>query len=625
MSNLKHELLKQLDGIEKRQEQLKYLISDEQHNKLIVTSDKEFDDPSIDPRYEDHSYKSEANQRLSSPPPLTVPRNRSTVTGLYKGSNLQSISKPLSKNEELQKMKIEKQIKQEQERKKILRSSDDTKVSVSSLNGSLQKSKQQLELSRQRERERREQLSLEPYRSTFSPLEEFKTYNEVVDTNKSKSQDIDRYKPINDPAFDIHSRLYIAKRYLPLEKLKEEFGSTEILRLSHFFERTSSRVNELRENNFILVGLVSFKSDPQYVNDGRQKYCKLQITDFKFDIFLYLYEDAFSEYWKITPGTIIAVLNPEIIPLTYRPNSKQPGSNHYMLKLKNSLTILEYARFRDFGTCLGLNGRKCHEVVNTAKSRYCAYHQEKRADKAASNRNEMGSNYRMFAPTDEKGNVQVMVVTEKDIQHHDLVNSAKELNKQNSSGLAIEKAKRNVPSYKSTERYSNEMLLTDFSNPINREIMKTKDDKGMSNFSSRMAGNAFIHSNVVNKKALEIQEKNKELDRKLLRKKMMSDATLMRRHERHEEEMSYKKRKKLEGQDRIRQLLAASKNDKSLKKSKADVELIKREREEIQKSANLMKSKKLNNLGQHSLQTNSNDVQLSSDDDSGGDAGFESN
>jgi hypothetical protein len=618
-------MLKQLDQIEKRLERLKSLIHDEESNKLIITSDKEFDDPCIDPRYMNHSYTSEAAKRINSPPPLTVPKNKSTVTGLYKGNNLQAISKP-SKNEELQRIKIEKQIMYEKERKKIIRSNDDTKIAISSLNQSLQKSKQAIATSEQREKERLKKLELEPYRSNFSPTEKFKTYNQPVQSNKSDFNNIDDYNPANDPAFDLYSRMYISQRYLPFEELEREIGDTEVLRLPAFFERTSNRLAELRENNFIVIAMISSKSEPLYTNYGKNKYIRMKITDFKFDIFLYLHEDAYSEYWRLKTGSIIAILNPEILDPHYRSNTKQSGSQHYSLKLKNSLTILEYARFRDFGTCLGLNGKKCSEIVNIAKGRYCVYHQEKRADKAASNRNEMGSNYRLYAPVDEKGNKQIMVVTEKDIMDRELIDSYAN-NKIN--GLAIENAQKNasVGQYISTEKHSTAVLMTDYSNPANKENMKTTTENQQKHFTSLKASYAFTNFDIVNKKAIVEQGKRHELDRDLFKQRIMNDPILKRRNEKQNNELTMKKRLKNEVIERKKELFAASKHDKSLRKAKSTIESIKKEREEVLKRADFVRTKKINTL-KNALQISGNKirkldekkVELSSDDDSDDDA-----
>lgn len=616
---MRNELLQQLDYIDKQQEKLKIIIRDEQENKLIVTSDKEFDDPIVDPRYENQHYKPKSNRQQNGQP-LTVPK-KSIVTGFYKGTSAQPLPK-LSDVEEKQRERIEKQLQVEKTRKQILRSGTDTQNSISGLNKSLEKCRKMKKEAQEKERERLEKALSEPYRPGFDYMESNTNYSEAVVSNKPDKIDVD-YDPSADPAFDMLSKMYISKRLLPLKELELQIGETNVLRLPRLFERLPQHLEALRESNFIVVGVVSEKFEPAFSSDGRSKYIKITLTDFRVDMMLLLYGAAFEKHWKISLGTVVAILNPEILDKNYRSKGKVTGSSYFILRIKSGLNLIEYAKFRDFAICPGLHNKPCKAGVNKLKGRYCPYHQQIRTDKTASNRNEMGTNYRLFAPTDENGNKQVMVVTEKQMESLELVNSYKTHKDSESAGkLAIEKVAKNPPLF-SPGTFSKELLITDYSNPDTVKNMRTPEEKTRKNFSSAAASIAFRHSNRINKGALAKQEKAHELDRELMKKRAMKDPTLKRQQERSQQDMNLKKRLKTQGLERMKQLTQASKTDKSLRKDKLTVEAIKSERDRVLKTIEMHKKEqkakifanfKLSNL--QNITQNELEIQLSSDGDS---------
>lgn len=581
---MKDELLKQLDFIDKRMEQLKHQITDEYDNKLVVTSDPEFDDPNTDPRYERSKYRSKVTKDDTKK--LEQSRPESSVKGLLKGHKL--ISSSIShRHEALQRERMEKNLKVEKQRK-LSRSQSDTSGSISALNESLQKAKEAKKVALQREDERKAIYANEPFRPGFEIHELPLNFEENVVSHKTETGD--KYNPENDPAFDKYSHMYVSKRYLPRETLDCQIGNTKVFRTKSLLAYMSLNDELIMETNFILVGMISYKSDPALSNDGISKYLRIRLTDFHFEILLLLQGDAYNKFWKLPVGSIIAVLNPEKVDSYSKSGrSYSKSANSFMFRITNSLSILEYARFRDFAHCRGNGSKKCSQVVDIKKSRYCDYHQEKRADKAASNRNEMGTNYRLFAPVDMNGNKQVMVVTPQQAESLELVQAYKENNQVRSTGLAIENVKLNPPIIQNKKM---EMLIPDFSDPQTMENMKTEEERNRSKFSSIYASQAFKHSNRVNKEALHRQERLRELDKRLRKKMLTEDPRLMKRYEKARSATDLKRRKEKLGLNLKKELDEASKNEKSLKKDKLTVSALVREREEIEEQTKSYRVKK---------------------------------
>ena len=613
LEKLKNELLKRLGEIDQRQGILKQIILDKDSDKNIVTSDHEFDDANVDPRYESKSYNALVYDKERNNLPSNQTVLKRAPTGLYKGSKVNYLSES-SKNEEIHRKKIEKSLQDQKKRNKRMRASSDTAVAISELNKSLQKSRELLQQFEERERERFERAQSMPFRAGFDYMNIPENYNEDVKSNKSDFTNPTEYDKRKDPAYDIYSKMYISKRYIPESVLKDQISDTPTLRLPELFAKLPQYIQQLRDMNFIVVGVVTRKNIG-YTNNGRSKYIKMQISNFHTDIMLLLYDEAQQKHFKVHTGSLIAIMNPEILDANYQRYDKKKGSySYFMLKVASHTSIIEYARARDVGTCLGNGKTPCKQLVNLRESRYCPTHQEQKIDRNASNRNEMGSNYRTFAPVDEKGNKQVMVVTERQIQAYDLAQS----HSVKASGLAIEKAPKNVPL--APGKFANKMVVTDFSNPITIENMKTKEEKNRHHFTSFSASNAFLND-AVNKNALRKQEEQHEIDQKLLKKKMDIDVSLKRKHQKSLEALEMKKRLKVQSLERMRTLSQATKTEKSLRKDKKLVEKLKKERHEIQKHVDLVKVKKTdvdvaNTTNRIVINTTAHEVTLSSDEDS---------
>lgn len=560
--------------VDKSLSNLKRMIEDENSNTLVVTSDKEFDDSSVDPRYENNkNYKPIITETEK---PLTVPKNTSRVEGLYKGNNLNLL--PLvdanrSKNEQLQKEKVRKSLEKEKQRR-ILRTKEESKQALSEFTDFYQKSKTMREEAIKREKEELKRRLNQEYRSGFEVPECQINYSQTVLSNKDKMSD--NYNPIEDPAFDVYSHKYIGKRYIPFEDLKQCIKDTQTFTVTHFVSRYTQNSFKSTYPNFILCGVITRKYPVAFSKDGK-KYLKLYIGDFHFEVLLIIANDAFEKYWKLNVGSIVAILNPEIMPPT------STIKTHFLRVAYDTNSIISYASFRDFGYC----AKNCKTAVDLKKGRYCPYHANKRSDETASKRNEMGTNYRVFAPMDNKGNAQVMVMTEKQIESRQLLEE--NINLKKKSGLAIEDVLPNPPLYP----VKTEMVTTDYSNPITIENIKSKEEHDRIKFSSYKASAAFRFSNRVNKEAVKEQEEAHKLDRKLKRKQMAVDPQLLKEHKKAIEAKEISKKKKQKVESLMKTLQTASKADKTLKKNSSLIEAKKKRYQEADEKIQQYRKKKM--------------------------------
>lgn len=598
-------MLRSLESLDNKIERLKDLVRDEEDKNNIVLSDTEFDDASVDPRYESSKYKSVHNTKREHTPP--APSKKGHVPGLIKNHRMTSTtSADAIKREELQRKRMEKQLQADSARKKALEGSDE----LSSLFNTLQNVKQLTKEQERQERLRHEKMKSAPVKSGFMAFED-PNFLQVVESNKYKSSD--DYRPENDPGFDSFSHMYINARYIPEKVLKDQLNDTLIFRLSKLYQMIPSRIGELMEANLVVVGAIKQRSKSS-ISDRGKKYVKLVLSDFKFDIVVYLWGDAYERFWKIRPGSICAILNPEIKQMP----TKNGHSKTYMLRLESGLSILEYARFAHFAICRGLKGHPCSEAIDSRKSNYCSYHLEKSADKNASNRNEMGSNYKLFTPVDRDGNKQVLMVNDSELERLELEGDAKEAKKNSYNGLAIANVKPNRP-----KNNNRGIMVTDLNNPDTQVNLQSKEEVYSKQFKSHEAYASFLDKGV-NKAELIEQERRHELDLKLKKEMIERDENLKRKHDKELQNMSYKKLKQQEFKERKKELLVASKTKKSLRKDKSLINKIQADHAKVDEE--IKTRKKCDNIKHSSVEINvglNNDVQLSSDDDSESDLEIE--
>src|SRR5690606_18180259 len=103
----------------------------------------------------------------------------------------------------------------------------------------------------------------------------------------------------------------------------------------------------------------------------------------------------FKKYNVLPVGTVIAILNPDIM----RP--RDPNSNKFTLSLNSSEeTILEVGHSRDLGTCKSIKktGDRCSTWVDRRHTDFCEFHVQLDLQKTRSARPELANTGKLFDP-----------------------------------------------------------------------------------------------------------------------------------------------------------------------------------------------------------------------------------
>ncbi|QPG77099.1 hypothetical protein FOA43_004502 [Brettanomyces nanus] len=291
-------------------------------------------------------------------------------------------SRKASRNERILKERILKQEKS--------KSSSDKDVSISSFASRLESHKHRLKVETQKQQ----------------------SYEEDFLAKRVYSFDLGlNFKPIGEKVNekDYYTGKYLSKRYVTKKLLESCLNDMKVMRVENVFaDIVPPHYRPPDCPNFVVFGVVASKSEALTTSKGRKsKYMKVHISNFREQVTLSLFDKAFKKYWKLRLGDIVGILNPQIWPF------KSKDDSGFTLFLKDDTdSILELGHARDFGYCKSIkrDGSRCKVPVDISKGDYCEYHMEMQFKRTAAQRVELGSSVQMFAPRNENGEKEVLLM-----------------------------------------------------------------------------------------------------------------------------------------------------------------------------------------------------------------------
>jgi len=201
--------------------------------------------------------------------------------------------------------------------------------------------------------------------------------------------------PTATPSYDPFSRIHLSKRRLPHPVVarhlqdKTPYTLPELLKDVRAPHYDPPEFSNDSGGDFVLFAILASKSTPhdqkpshhthgggeagEEALQGDKKFMVLKLCDLKWDIDLFLFGPAFTRFWKLTPGTLLAILNPGILP----PKPGAPAGAPFCLKLASSEdTILEIGVARDLAFCSATrkDGRQCDAWVDGRRTGVCDFH-----------------------------------------------------------------------------------------------------------------------------------------------------------------------------------------------------------------------------------------------------------
>lgn len=222
--------------------------------------------------------------------------------------------------------------------------------------------------------------------------------------------------------FEPFSALHLSNRILPHSFLNRTLEDKKALRIPDLLRMIKGPPFELPDNidgDYVVFGIIASKSDPKQVkeaknvtaqavdpfDDGlnnRNQYMVITLTDLKWTIDLFLFDTAFPRYYRLSEGTVIAILNPTILP----PPKDKIDTNRFSLCISSSDDkVLEVGSARDIGYCKAVrkDGKTCQSWVDGRKTEFCDFHVDLQVRRAQAGRMGVNNGTGIFGPGGRSG------------------------------------------------------------------------------------------------------------------------------------------------------------------------------------------------------------------------------
>ncbi|KAH6616982.1 hypothetical protein F5144DRAFT_585113 [Chaetomium tenue] len=206
----------------------------------------------------------------------------------------------------------------------------------------------------------------------------------------------------SEGAIEPYSGLHLSKRILPHNVLARAVSGKTSYLLKDLLRQVKAPDWSLPDDevDIVVFAIVASKSEPRSHrpgpgNDGksqqdRGKYMVLTLVDLQYEVELFLFNSGFQRFWKLTPGTVVAILNPGILP---PPSGREATGKFGLVINSDEDTILEIGNARDVGYCKSIkkDGSPCQHWVNARRTEYCEFHTNEAVRKARSSRIELST------------------------------------------------------------------------------------------------------------------------------------------------------------------------------------------------------------------------------------------
>lgn len=226
--------------------------------------------------------------------------------------------------------------------------------------------------------------------------------------------------------FEPFASLHLSKRLLPHDFLTRTFSEKHIFRLPDLLGAVKSPdycLPDISEPDYIVLAIIASKSNPlthkgahkttevektstEEAIDSEQntngKYMVLTLTDLKWTVDLFLFTTAYTRFRKLTPGTVVALLNPDVMP----PPPGKADTGRFSLKLASSDdTVLEIGTSRDLAWCKSVrkDGKQCSSWIDKRHTEFCEFHVDVVVERTRRRRMEVQGMSAPFAPGGRKG------------------------------------------------------------------------------------------------------------------------------------------------------------------------------------------------------------------------------
>ncbi|KAK1502936.1 primase zinc finger [Colletotrichum tamarilloi] len=202
-------------------------------------------------------------------------------------------------------------------------------------------------------------------------------------------------------AFEPYSSFHLSQRILPHQVLTRTLSGKKIFKLPDLLRKVKAPEFQLPdiEQDIVVFAVVAKKSEPRSHKpradqNGKQsdrgKYMVVTLCDLKWELELFLFNSGFTRFWKLTEGTVLAILNPTIMP---PPVGREATGKFSLVINSDADTIMEIGKARDLGFCKSIkkDGEFCNSWVNKKRTEFCEFHTNEAVSKQRASRMEVNT------------------------------------------------------------------------------------------------------------------------------------------------------------------------------------------------------------------------------------------
>ncbi|RFU77104.1 minichromosome maintenance 10 [Trichoderma arundinaceum] len=203
-------------------------------------------------------------------------------------------------------------------------------------------------------------------------------------------------------AFEPYSSIHLSKRILPHRVVARHISGKKVFNVKDLLREVKAPDFALPEveEDIVVFAIVAKKSEPRahkpaagkngQQTEDRGKYMVLTLVDLEYELDLFLFNSGFTRYWKLTEGTVVAILNPNVMP---PPPGRQDTGRFSLVINSDEDMILEIGAARDLGFCQSIkkDGDMCRSWVNKKRTQYCEFHSNEAIRKQRGTRMEVNS------------------------------------------------------------------------------------------------------------------------------------------------------------------------------------------------------------------------------------------
>uniref|UniRef100_A0A2P2IFS2 Protein MCM10 homolog n=1 Tax=Hirondellea gigas TaxID=1518452 RepID=A0A2P2IFS2_9CRUS len=152
------------------------------------------------------------------------------------------------------------------------------------------------------------------------------------------------------------------------------------------------------EGDWVTIAVLVAKSQPKTSQKGSQ-YSIWQLSnlsDCTKTVGLFLFAGAHNSLWKTTVGTVLGILNAQVM----KDREGEASSNLVTLSVNNPLRVMVMGTARDLGWCKGRTkaGSACRQFVNKTVCEFCVYHVQREYQKTSAKRADLQSSFSRGGP-----------------------------------------------------------------------------------------------------------------------------------------------------------------------------------------------------------------------------------